>query len=259
MYAFKKPIYTRGRIFTREILETMRDTEFDIPFAHYMEYSDGVIVPCSIKITENFLIIGKGLVKRGEMLYIMTESAEIQYYPTEELRVLKLKFLPQSESKDFILFETEIFLDENRNINIDEMEICRFKLKSGSKLRQNYVDFHDLDTEFDTLNILNVPFAGLPESTVSPFITRYFAKETYSLTVNMPFDNNFAALCLNSTRAISRELLTMYIKARLAIKKDYLTNTEIYSCLSAILGDIKRGIAVNGYNRQKRDRKIFVE
>jgi hypothetical protein len=259
MYAFKKPVYTRGRIVSREILQTMRDAEFDVPYVHYMEYSDGVIIPCSIKITENTLIVGKGLIKHTNMLYIMTEAAIIQYYPTEDWRILKLKFLPQSESKDFILFDTEIFLDENTSIADDEMEICRFKLKAGYRLRQNYVDFHDLDTEFDTLNIVNVPFAGVPEATVSPFITRYFAREAYPLTVNMPFDNAFAALCLNSARAVSRDLITMYIKARLAIKKEKLTNREIYSYLSVIFGDIQRGIAVDGYNRQKKDRKIWVE
>jgi hypothetical protein len=139
-----------------------------------MEYSDGIIVPCSIEVTENTLIIGNGLIKHAGMLYIMTESVTVQYYPTEEWRVLKLKFLPQSESKDFILFDSEIFLDENIKIGVDEMEICRFKLKLGSRLRQDYVDFHDLDTEFDTLNIVNIPFAVILEVTVSPFITQIF-------------------------------------------------------------------------------------
>jgi len=100
--------------------------------------------------------------------------------------MLKLRFLPQSESKDFILFKTDIFLDDTTELREDEMEICRFKLKAGSRLRQDYVDFHDLNTEFDTLNILHVPYAGMDLPTIAPYVTRYFAKEAYPLTVGNP-------------------------------------------------------------------------
>ena len=259
MYAYKHPIYTRGRIMTREILETMRDVSFDIPYVHYMNHTDGMIIPCSIKVTENTLIIGKGLMKWQDKLYIMTEPVTVDYYPTEEWRVLKIKFLPQTESKDFTLFDTEIFLDENIRIGEDEMEIGRFKLKAGSRLRQNYVDFHDLNTEFDTLNVILTPFAGIGSSTISPHITRHFAREAYPHTISMPFDNGFICTCMSSERPISRELITGYVKARLALKKNYFSGDELYAHLSQILQDIKNGIAVDGYDRRTRGRKIFVE
>lgn len=259
LYAYKKPEYICGRILTREILETMRDMEFDLPYIHYMDYSDGIIIPCSIEVTDHSLIVGKGLLKKENRLYRMMSPAEIEYQPTEEWRILKLRFLPESESKDFTLFETEIFLSEETIIHEDEMEICRFKLKAGSILRQNYVDFHDLNTEFDTLSIIHVPYAGSLIPTVSPYITRYFAKEAYPFTISMPFDNGFICTCLKDSGTISRELLTLYINARLEKNNDYYTNAEIYTHLSAILADIKKGISVDGYNRKRKSAKIFVD
>lgn len=259
MYAFKRPEYIRGRILTREILETMRDMEFDLPYVHYMDCSDGVIVPCAIEVTNHSLIIGKGLIKRGDKLYRMMEPAEIEYQPTEEWRVLKIQFLPQSESKDFSLFETKIFLSEETKIEENELEICRFKLKAGSILRQNYLDFHDLNTEFDTLSIIHVPFASVPAPTVSPYITRYFAREAYPLTIGMPFDNGFTCACLRDSQPISMDLLVPYINARLELTKVYYTNAEIYTHLSTILADIRRGISVDGYNRKRKSTKIFVD
>lgn len=244
---------------TREILETMRNTSFDIPYVYYMDHTDGMIVPCSIRVTDKTLIIGKGLMKWQDKLYIMTQPVTIGYYPTEEWRVLKIRFLPQTESKDFTLFDTDIFLDEDIQIKDDEMEIGRFKLKAGSRLRQNYVDFHDLNTEFDTLNVILTPFAGIGSPTISPQITRHFAREAYPHTIGMPFDNGFICTCMNSERPVSRELITCYVKARLALKKNYFTGDELYAHLSHILADIKKGIAVDGYNRRSRDRKIFVE
>jgi hypothetical protein len=75
----------------------------------------------------------------------------------------------------------------------------------------------------------------------------------------MPFDNAFVCVCMNSVRAVSHEFLSIDIGVRLAIKKENLTNREIYNYLSVILGDIKKGIAMDGHNRQTRERKIFVE
>lgn len=260
MYVFKKPVFHKGRILSQEILETMRDTVWDFPWVQYMELTDGIIKPCTIQITEQELIIGKGLLKWQDRLYTMMEPIHVPYEATEQWRGLKIHFFPENPSKDFILFQTEILLDENTIVQKeDEMELCRFKLKAGSRLRQDYVDFHDLDTEFDTLNILHVPYAGVEKKTVSPFVTRYFAKEAYPLTVNMPFDNAFAGLCLNSRTPIDRELILGYIRARLGREDADLPNNEIYRCLSVILADIHKGIAVDGYNRRQHNRKILVE
>ena len=77
--------------------------------------------------------------------------------------------------------------------------------------------------------------------------------------MGIPIDNAFAGLCLNSRTPVDRELVLNYIRARLAKKDEDMPNEEVYRCLSIILADIYKGIAVDGYNRRSRDRKILVE
>lgn len=259
MYASKKPVFQTGRILSREILETLRDEAADFADMYYAELTDGIIKPCEIQVSGGGLEIKGGLIKRAGRLYRMIEPVLIPYTPAEEWRVLKIRFLPQSPSKDFELYQTELFLDDALTLAEDEMELCRFKLKAGSRLRWDYVDFHDLDTEFDTLNLLHVSYAGVDQPTVSPFMTRYFAKEAYPLTVGMAFDNAFAALCLNSREPIGRELILDYIRIRLGRQQTDLDNREIYQCLASILADIQKGISVDGHSRKSRNRKIIVD
>ena len=262
MYTWKRPVFQTGRILSREILESVRDEAAVFADLYYAELTDGIIKPCQVQVLNGELEVKGGLIKWAGRLYRMTGPVRIPYVPAEEWRILKIRFLPQSPSMDFELYQTRLFLDDDLTLAEDETELCRFKLKAGSRLRQDYVDFYDLDTEFDTLNLLHVSYAGTDRPTVSPFMTRYFAKEAYPLTVGMSFDNAFAAVCLNSREPVSRELILDYIGIRLGKQQkdlNHLSNREIYQCLAAILEDIQRGISVDGYSRKSRDRKIIVD
>jgi hypothetical protein len=56
----------------------------------------------------------------------------------------------------------------------DELELGRFKLREGAVLRSDYTDFFDLITEYNTINVINVEYAGIKESTMNLLCSRNF-------------------------------------------------------------------------------------
>ncbi|MOA26584.1 hypothetical protein D3C78_1473880 [compost metagenome] len=131
-------------------------------------------------------------------------------------------------------------IDEHIESRSSELELCRFKLKEGAKLRQDYQNFRDLSTEYNTVNLLHVRFAAYGQSTVSPVVMRYFGDELLRRGSSEPQDLTFAMMCLNEG-TLNRKVITHYIANRLGIaNKDY-SNVEIHRHLGRILESARGG------------------
>lgn len=175
------------------------------------------------------------------------------------MMILKVKFLPQLGDHDFINYSTEIYLDESLELKGNELELCRFKLRLGAKLRVNHVDFNDLCTEYDTVNTINVPYAAYGERSLNPDILRQFGRELLKCNVGEAWDISFGMTCIQSKEPIEKEIITNYLVYKLNIEiKDY-SNEELYYYLLDVLNRVKDGQDGSGRKRNGRFKKIIID
>jgi len=233
------PLFERNRILKKEMLWSLRDYSFSQIQLEYQRYSDGIIGGCDLEVRENEIIVKKGIVKHDGFIYLLTGETAVPYTPTEVTAALKLRLWVDRNSADYISYQAEFVLNDGLERNDDEIELCRFKLKAGSRLRKEYTDFYDIQTEFDTVNLVNATWAGIDRNTLSPVITDYFSRRLIQGQTKEPQDLAFAYLCLNQTKAVSREVIESYIGTRMGRGKAELSdNEELFSCMERILRDV---------------------
>ena len=175
------------------------------------------------------------------------------------MMILKVKFLPLAKGNDFIKNPTEIYLDEKLEIEANEIEICRFKLRTGAKLRINHVDFNDLSTEYDTVNTINAPYAAYGDSSLNPNVLRQFGRELLKCNLNEAWDISFGMTCVQSKDPVQKEIIVSYLVYKLNIEiKDY-SNEEVYYYLLEVLNSVKGGARGNGHHGKGRYNKILID
>jgi len=171
----------------------------------------------------------------------MSEPVRILYEATQKTSYLKVKFLDGfqgSEKKEYL---TQIYIDDSSPNIRDEMELCRFKLQKGARLRNEYTDFNDFYTEFDTINRIHVPFASPFQSTICPEILKTFAKTMMEYSGNNPWDCSFCLNCLKLEQGMNYEELKGYLNLRLKEKIEHYSTHDMYFALRKILEMTKTG------------------
>lgn len=240
MYRNEIPVFGKGSILKREMLENLRDFPRDFTDIYFGEHSDGIISGCLLKVKENKIVVKSGIIKYRERLYFFNGEEEIVYENFSHEVVLKIRFFQDESDKSFLKYGTKLFLDSDTELKDGEMELGRFKLKEGAKLRENYVDFADMSTEYNTFNIINVSYSGNGCETVHPAIIKKFAESLIKSSTKEPEDIIFAMLGLNS-KVIERSVITEYIARKSGIENRKMTNGEIYKNLLKILRNMKDG------------------
>jgi len=236
MFEHRRPAFPKG-VLTKEVLCSLRNIAAMEQDVRYSEYSDGIVSGCEL-VEENMRIgILSGVVKYAGRLYMLGEKMTVPYQPTEDWTMLKIRFGPQVKDREYTLFQGQLVLDSNLQTSRAEMELGRFKLKQGSRLRAKYKDFRDLMTEFDTVNLVNVRHAAPQAQTLSPVITTFFAQEAYAFARDA-IDIAFCTQCLASGEPVRRELILRYICRRCDRAYAEMDNAELHRCLSDILDDI---------------------
>lgn len=259
MFENNYPLFNSGRLLKIEMLEELRDFPREFFDIRLKEYSDGIISGCDIDVTDNYIIIKKGIIKHQDILYLLKEDKKIQYECNNKMMILKVKFLPQLGDHDFINYSTEIYLDESLELKENELELCRFKLRIGAKLRVNHVDFNDLCTEYDTVNTINVPYAAYGESSLNPDILRQFGRELLKCNVGEAWDISFGMTCIQSKNPIEKEIIVSYLVYKLNIKMKNYSNEEIYNYLLNVLNSAKNGQGNNRHMGNGRFKKILID
>lgn len=234
MFTQLQPDFQRGRILKTEMLNRLRDFPQYFTDIYFQQLSDGVVMGADVQVHDDILRIKRGIVKHAGRLYLLEEDMEVPYKATGHETVLKIRFTPQSDRPDFIEYGSTVVLDDDLNLSTNELELARFKLKEGAKLRSQYQSFADMTTEYNTLNIIHVSYAGNGNGTIHPAIIRYFASELLSKESANPYDIAFGMLCLNGT-TVEREVLLHYVSHRLGIGYQDYANVQIHKYLDRIL------------------------
>lgn len=252
------PIFERKRLLKIEMLSNLRDYPracFDIMYGNY---SNGVLAGTDLCVTSDAIRIGPGIVLWGGMPYVMRMEGYLSYEATEQVSYLKIKFLEKQHRVDCLAYLTEIYMDAEPAKDGRELELARFKLQKGARLRTEYTDFYDFDTEFDTLNRIHMPYASVENSTIWPEITRTFARTMLGDSVKDPLDRMFCLSCLQAERGVASEMICQYLNIRLDDRRDAYSNYEIYQAFIRILAGQPGEGAVRRQENQTRKKMLLI-
>ncbi|GHU60246.1 hypothetical protein FACS1894171_0930 [Clostridia bacterium] len=237
MFEHKIPVFNPAPL-RKEILEALRDLALKEQAARYGAYGDGILAGCGLFERGGRVGVEEGVVKFAGRVYVLARPESLPYQPADAWTVLKIQFSGETNTRDFQTFTGRLVLDENTSLPPNEIELGRFKLKRGSRLRTEYTDFRDMETEYDTVNLIHVPYAGIGEATLCPVILTHFAREAYPYAAE-PLDIAFCGACLAQNGVMSRESIRLYLWRRLNMEGKQFENRELHTHLAGLLAEMK--------------------
>lgn len=235
MFSNTYPIFEKKRLLKIEMLNNVRDYPRELFEILYQDYSNGILAGTHLKVQAEYLIISPGILYWSGVPYTMKEELKLVYEATEKTVYLKVKFLEELHGAEKQEYLTQVYIDNIPTNERSEIELARFKLQTGARLRDEYTDYFDYNTEFDTINRIHAPFAALGKSSIWPEITKTFARTLLDSPTENPLDSTFCLSCLQAERGINPEMLYRYLNMRLEEKRDVYSNHEIYQALGRIL------------------------
>jgi len=248
------PVFEAKKVLKKEMLENLRDyprTLFDI---QYQEYSDGILYGCRLEATETELTVLPGILLYKGIPYFMEKPYVVSCEAQGKLTYLKVCFTDKEAGIGQEEYHGRIYLDGQVPDAERELEIGRFKLQPGARLRTEYVDFGDYATEFDTVNRIYVLYAAPGHSVIWLQILRGFAGEMMRRGLRDPWDCAFVMGCMQMQEAVPYDAVRAYLNVKLGQEKEY-TNEQIYHALLRILREAEEnGIRKTG----RQDNKLLM-
>ncbi len=249
------PLFGGGRILKKEALWDLRDYAYKSWQIYYEDYTNGIIKGCRVRVEGTNLIIGKGIIKCGDFIYLMKEEAEVPFTAENRLVALKAEFEKKTDNPDYLVYDVKFFLDEDMEREKNQIELCRFHLRTGSILRDTYKNFYDMRTEYDTVNLLYATMAGREQERLHPEIMCGFAKEMQVCSTKKAEDVAFCFHVLQNEGEVERKVLDAYLQSEQAeMREEPIENVQYFDRLERVL----RGSGNNWMDKQ-RQRVIFVE
>ena len=208
------PLFAGGRILKKESLWDLRDYAYGGWQLQYADYTDGVIKGCRVRVEGSNLIVGKGMMKFGDFIYLMDEETKIPYRAENRITVLKASFEIKREHSDYLTYEVRFFLDHELERKENQIELCRFHLREGSVLRDRYESFSDMGTEYDTVNLIYATIAGRGSERLHPEVLIAFAKEMQGQNKSNLEDLFFCYQVLQNAGEVENEVLDVFFSCR---------------------------------------------
>ena len=220
------PIFAGRRILKKESLWDIRDYTYAGWQLYYAEYTDGLLKGCDIRAEDGQLVIGKGMLKFHDFIYLMMEEERVDYQPKNRWQMLKAEFSEDETNLDYKAYRVRFFLDEELELGENQMEMCRFYLREGSALRDSYKNFADMSTEYDTVNLIYAMVAGIGEKTLHPLVVKQFGEELWNMEEKDQFDFGFCSLVWNTQGRVERKVIAAYLSNKM--KKAVVANIMSY-------------------------------
>ena len=256
MYSNQFPFFERGNILKKELLRNLRDYPRNLIDLYFLDYSEGVLTGSDLEIEGQEIVINPGLIKFSNRIYLLTTAQRIKYQPSNQQMIIKIKFSEEEKNSDFKSWKSTLLLEQGVDLAEDELELGRFKLREGAKLRTDYHQFSDFSTEYNTVNIIHVKYSSLEEYTLHPAIINFFATKILNSSTENQLDISFALQALQARR-IQRDLLCNYLTKKLKLKQDNYSNLEIYRYLGQIIRQLSKQQVKNV--EVKSDNKILID
>lgn len=260
MAGIKIPVFEKGAVLTHEMMEALKDYAVNMGTLSYSGYADGILSGCEVTMSDNIIYVNKGIVVYRSELYFLSKEMKMMAHPGTDWQVLKLCAGNMSKDRNFIIRELRLELTDDQQENMNDIEICRFRLQNGSRLRNKYRNFQDLCTEYDTVNEIYAKWSSYSKSSISNRILKEFAKEAMTKKMQNPQDICFIQqiLALDS-RTINRDTIVFYLNTRLGKGEAEMTNMDIYRGLQEVLQNIQRDGEFCNRSRLGRERRILID
>lgn len=253
------PLFGRHRILKKELLWALRDYSYGFMRLEYEPYADGILTGLELDVQEGALVLGTGMVKYKDSIVLFEQPEIVRCEATEVYVALKLKMRREKVGEDFIVYEANPFLDADLERKTDELEVCRFKLQPGARLRTRYTCFADMATEFDTVNLAEATWAGMGEQSLCPAITRRFALEALRCGLTEAEDLLLCNLALQTPKALHRKTIVEYVRSKLELEETEFSNRQLFDHLALVLRNVQEGMELRPPRRQQKKRQIFVD
>lgn len=259
MAGFKVPVFEKGSVLTHEMLQALQEYSVDLGNLTYTGYSDGIVTGCRVSMQDRMISVERGIIMFAGKIYFVPKDMRMMVTPGNEWRALKFQMGTMSKNNNFMVGEINLEVSNDLNPLANKIEICRFRLQGGASLRNEYRDFNDLNTEFDTVNEIYAQWAGFQKQTVSKRILDEFAKEAIGKGVQNQQDIMFIQqiLALDS-RGLNRDAIEFYLSTRLQKAIKPMDNLEIYKGLEEVLRNLN-GPTERTKQRQRDERRIIVD
>lgn len=234
MFCYKIPQFEKKHLLRVEMLEQLRDFPRDYLEILYSGYSDGIVCGCTPGWAQGKLSIEPGILRYKGNLYFLKEPFILTCTAQDKIRYLKVQFLPTVKENGILMGKTRIYLDDIAPNFVSEIELCEFRLQDGARLRDTYENFADCITEFDTIHLLNVPWASPGRPTIHPKVLRQYAVEILNKKNRESVDTSFAIGILTNGGVMPEEAVRAYIDARTG-GKTAKGNKGLYDGLAEII------------------------
>ncbi len=257
MFQNTYPVFEAKRLLKKEMLDNLRDFPRELFDLRYRGYSDGILYGCELKGVEGGLKIMPGILYYKGTPYFLGNPFDVSCRAEGKLVYLKVRFLDKTigvRQKEYL---SQVYIDERMPDCGCELELGRFKLQQGARLRTEYVDFYDYETEFDTMDRIHVPYAASGQYGIWPQILKCFAEELLRLPKQDPWDLVFCLNCLQLEKAMPYEAVRAYLNGRLRQDREY-TNPQIYYALKNILQAAKGTSCSDGWEIEKKEKKLLM-
>ena len=242
MTGYRMPVFSKGSLLSQEMLETLKDYELRISENYFAGYADGIISGLDIKTSQGVVYIGQGLIRFHGRLFFIPENTRMAVHPNNEWQCIKAVFSDFEKNDNFEKQEMKIELSCNLEHEESAIEICRIRLQNGARLRCEYRGLEDMDTEYDTVNLIESQWSAYGTESIHPAILREFVREAKKCSLSHPADTAFVMqLTADDGRAVNREFIRLYLENRVEKKEREYTNREIYQGLCRALKLIKTG------------------
>lgn len=206
------PLFAGGRILKKESLWDLRDYAYGGMLLYYMDYTNGIVKGCDIHVEDHHLVVGRGMLKYKDFLYLLQEEVRVPFIAENRLVVLKAVFAVKKNHPDYQSYQVTFLLDQDTERQENQIELCRFHLREGSVLRDTYRDFADLQTRYDTVNLINATVAGRGRERLHPVVLLWFAEEMQERTGKDAADRALCYEILNHTGELERAVVLAYLE-----------------------------------------------
>ena len=231
------PVFEKGTVLSHEMLDSLKDISMDYIKINYQNYANGIISGFDMKVVNNTIIVGKGMFAFDGEIFVVSKETKVSIAPTGQWQILGINVSDSYFENNFNTTDIKIGISDDNHI-----EICRFKLQDGASLRMNYRDFYDMNTEFDTVNIIHAKWAAYNGDSISKGILEKFADGMLKQNSSNPLDIDFVSKLLAlDGKTMNRKAISYYISMRLERTYSELDNLEIYKALCEILRNSKSG------------------
>ena len=254
MFRYVMPEFQAKRLLRAEMLEQLRDYPKTMAGLALAGYCDGIVTGGTPGWDQGVLTVSPGMLYWKGKLYFQETPASLPCGPMDRMQYLKVRFTDEQREAGQMSGTGEILLETVETDPARELELCRFFLQEGARLRVEHERFEDFSTRYDTVNVLHVPYAAYGESAMAPVMLKQYATELLELKTENVYDAAFAMNILAREGRIPAACVREYLKARLDLPKaePLSGGEELYRHLLSALGRVKRGERSTGVQGQGR-------